>query len=96
MLPRPSRGPATAVGYRRGCEGGAGGSGICRPERCRRRQLFDPRPPGAGRYLLSAILHNWDDDAARAILRHCAEAADQNGAVFVVEKIGADGETVYT
>jgi hypothetical protein len=51
---------------------------------------------GRRRYLLSAILHNWDDDAARAILRHCAEAADRDGAVFVVEKIGADGETVYT
>jgi hypothetical protein len=58
--------------------------------------FFDPLPPGAGGYLLPAILHNWDDDAARAILRRCAEAADQDGAVFVVEKIGADGETVHT
>ena len=58
--------------------------------------FFDPLPPGAGGYLLSAILHNWDDEAARAILRRCAEAAGARGRVFVVEKIGADGESVST
>jgi limonene-1,2-epoxide hydrolase len=55
-----------------------------------------PTLEGTGGYLLSAILHNRDDDAARAILRRCAEAADRDGTVFVVEKIGADGETVHT
>jgi predicted transcriptional regulator/SAM-dependent methyltransferase len=58
--------------------------------------FFDPLPPGAGGYLLSAIIHNWDDESARAILRRCAEAAGPNGAVFVVEKIGADGESPRT
>lgn len=58
--------------------------------------FFEPLPPGAGGYLLSAILHDWDDDAARAILRRCAEAAGSGGAVFVIEKIGADGETLRT
>jgi hypothetical protein len=58
--------------------------------------FFDPLPPGAGGYLLSAILHDWDDDAARAILQRCAEAAGRDGAVFVVEKIGPNGETLRT
>ncbi len=58
--------------------------------------FFDPLPPGAGGYLLCAILHDWDDAAARAILRRCAEAAGTDGAVFVVEKIGADGESLRT
>ena len=58
--------------------------------------FFDPLPAGAGGYLLSAILHNWDDDAARAILRRCAEAAVNGGPVFIVEKIGADGESLRT
>jgi RimJ/RimL family protein N-acetyltransferase len=58
--------------------------------------FFDPLPPGAGGYLLSAIIHDWDDDAARAILRRCAEAAGKDGAVFIIEKIGADGETLRT
>ncbi|MHB8573923.1 MAG: methyltransferase [Dehalococcoidia bacterium] len=58
--------------------------------------FFDPLPPGAGGYLLSAILHDWDDAAARTILRRCAAAAGRDGAVFVVEKIGADGKTLRT
>lgn len=58
--------------------------------------FFDPLPPGAGGYLLCAILHDWGDAAAEAILRRCAQAAGADGAVFVVEKIGADGETVQT
>ena len=58
--------------------------------------FFDPLPPGAGGYLLSAIIHNWDDEAARTILRRCAEAAGTNGAVFVVERMGVDGESPST
>ncbi len=58
--------------------------------------FFDPLPAGAGGYVLSAILHDWDDEAARAILQRCAEAAGPEGTVLVVEKIGADGETLRT
>jgi hypothetical protein len=57
--------------------------------------FFDPLPAGAGGYLLSAILHNWGDEAARAILQRCAEGAGM-APVFVVEKIGADGESLRT
>ena len=56
--------------------------------------FFDPLPRGAGGYLLSAILHDWDDDAACAILRRCAEAAGPEVPIFVVEKIGGDGESL--
>lgn len=58
--------------------------------------FFDPLPAGAGGYLLSAVLHDWDDQAARAILRRCAQAAGTHGRVLVVEKIGADGESLRT
>ena len=58
--------------------------------------FFDPLPPDAGGYVLSAILHDWDDEAAQAILRRCAEAAGSDGRVFVVEKTGADGESPRT
>lgn len=58
--------------------------------------FFDPLPQGAGGYVLSAILHDWDDEGARAILRRCAEAAGTDGAVFVVEKIGSDGRSIRT
>jgi hypothetical protein len=55
--------------------------------------FFDPLPPGAGGYLLCAILHDWDDAAARAILRRCAEAAGSAGKVFVVEKFATDADS---
>jgi hypothetical protein len=57
---------------------------------------YDPLPPGAGGYVLSAIIHNWNDEATRTIFRRCAEAAGSTGEVFVVEKIGADGESLNT
>lgn len=54
--------------------------------------FFEPLPTGAGGYLLSLVLHNWNDDAARKILGHCANAAAVgNGSVFVIENVGRDG-----
>ncbi len=58
--------------------------------------FFDSLPPRAGGYVLCAILHDWNDEAARAILRRCAEAAGTAGKIFVVEKTGADGESPPT
>jgi hypothetical protein len=58
--------------------------------------FFDPLPSSAGSYVLSAIIHDWDDDAARTILQRCAAAAGTTGKVFVVEKTGADGESPRT
>jgi hypothetical protein len=54
--------------------------------------FFDRLPPGAGGYLLCAILHDWDDPSAGAILRRCAEAAGPAGKVFVVERFATDGD----
>ncbi|MEV0829585.1 methyltransferase [Nonomuraea rubra] len=58
--------------------------------------FFDPLPPGADGYLLSWILHDWNDDDARAILRRCAQAVRPGGSVFVVEDFGPDGESPRT
>ncbi|MAE95962.1 MAG: methyltransferase [Deltaproteobacteria bacterium] len=58
--------------------------------------FFDALPSGSGGYLLSAILHDWSDEAARTILRRCAEAAGSKGRVLVVEKTGPDGESERT
>jgi O-methyltransferase domain len=58
--------------------------------------FFDALPPGAGGYVLSLVIHNWSDDAARRILRRCAEGAGKDGSVFVVERTGADGRSTHT
>ncbi|MGW4093080.1 methyltransferase [Nocardia sp. NPDC004750] len=54
--------------------------------------FFDPLPAGAGGYLLSGVLHDWDDEAAVRILRRCADAVPEHGKVLVLDHIGdADG-----
>ena len=52
--------------------------------------FFDPLPAGAGAYVLSDILHDWDDDHARRILTRCREAAVPNGTVVVIEPLRAN------
>jgi 2,7-dihydroxy-5-methyl-1-naphthoate 7-O-methyltransferase len=47
--------------------------------------FFDELPAGADGYLLSSILHNWDDRAAARIMRRCADAASTTGRVLVVD-----------
>lgn len=47
--------------------------------------LFEPLPAGAGGYILSRVIHDWDDDNASRILRNCAHAARPRGKVLVVE-----------
>ncbi|MFD3378392.1 MULTISPECIES: methyltransferase [unclassified Streptomyces] len=47
--------------------------------------FFDPLPAGGDVYLLSAILADWSDERATAILRRCAEAAGSSGKVLLAE-----------
>ncbi|POX36641.1 methyltransferase [Streptomyces sp. Ru73] len=58
--------------------------------------FFGELPRGAGGYLLCAVLHDWDDASAVAILRSCARAAGRAGKVLVVERFGVGGEAVST
>ncbi len=53
--------------------------------------FFDPLPAGADAYILSDILHNWDDEHAHTILARCAEAAGPTGAVLVIEPLRGRG-----
>jgi SAM-dependent methyltransferase len=53
--------------------------------------FFDPLPAGADAYLLSDILHDWDDTQARKILAGCRQAATPNGTVVVIEPVRGQG-----
>jgi DNA-binding transcriptional ArsR family regulator len=44
-------------------------------------------PPGGDIYLLSRVLHDWDDDRCRVILRRCAEAMPEHAALLIVERL---------
>jgi 2,7-dihydroxy-5-methyl-1-naphthoate 7-O-methyltransferase len=51
------------------------------------RSFFEPLPSRADVYVLSAILHDWPDAEAAAILRRCAEALGPAGRVLVLEQV---------
>jgi hypothetical protein len=51
--------------------------------------FFDSVPEGGDAYLLKAIVHDWDDEEAVAILRVCREAMSATATLLVVERIVA-------
>ncbi|AUG80279.1 methyltransferase [Kitasatospora sp. MMS16-BH015] len=48
---------------------------------------FADVPPGGDVYVLSRILHDWDDDRCREILRHCARAMPTDASLLIVERV---------
>ncbi|HTE05188.1 MAG TPA: methyltransferase [Planctomycetota bacterium] len=48
-------------------------------------------PAGADVYILKRVLHNWSDEAARAILARCAAALREGGAILVIDGILTPG-----
>lgn len=55
--------------------------------------FFDPVPAGADAYILSDILHDWDDEHCRKILAQCAEAAGPGGTLVVIEPVYGHGSS---
>lgn len=53
--------------------------------------LFDSVPDSADAYLLSAIIHDWDDDQAVQILRTCRAAMADAACVLLAEIVLPDG-----
>jgi len=53
--------------------------------------FFAELPAGAEGYLLAAVVREWGDEDARRILNRCAEAAGEDGAVFVIETVAERG-----
>ena len=54
---------------------------------CVAGDFFDAVPPGADAYLLSRVLHDWDDADARRILATCRAAMPAGARLLLVEAI---------
>jgi hypothetical protein len=52
--------------------------------------FFTSVPPGADTYLLSGVIHDWDDDRALTILRNCRRAMTENSKLLLVDMIVPD------
>lgn len=48
---------------------------------------FTGVPADFGTYLLSQVIHNWDDEHAIAILARCHQAMKPHGKVLLVERV---------
>jgi O-methyltransferase domain/Dimerisation domain len=49
--------------------------------------FFESCPKGADAYILSRIIHDWDDDQSAAILKNCRKAIAENGKLLLVEHV---------
>jgi hypothetical protein len=49
--------------------------------------FFHSVPAGADAYLLKRVLHDWNDDQCRHILRHCRDAMREDGRVLIIDAV---------
>jgi hypothetical protein len=47
--------------------------------------FFESIPCGCRAYLMKSVIHDWDDEQARAILKNCRKAVPSDGALLLVE-----------
>jgi hypothetical protein len=57
--------------------------------------FFDSVPIGGDAYILSHIIHDWNEDDFRAILRNCRNAVSDNGKLLIVETVLPEGDTPH-
>jgi SAM-dependent methyltransferase len=57
--------------------------------------FFASVPRGGDAYILSTILHDWDDERCLAILRNCREAISPGGKLLLVEMVIKNGNDPF-
>jgi hypothetical protein len=54
--------------------------------------FLDFVPPGADTYLMSSVIHDWDDEHAIRILRNCQRSMGRHSRVVMLEFVVPTGE----
>ena len=49
--------------------------------------FFESVPPGGDAYVLKSIIHDWEDDESKVILKTCREAISPDGKLLLVEQV---------
>jgi hypothetical protein len=80
--------PAVIAAARRHLEAAPGGD---RPSLVP-GNFLEAVPPGADAYLLSGVVHDWDDERAVTILANCRASMARTGRVLVVECLVPAGD----
>jgi len=57
--------------------------------------FFAAVPPGGDAYILSLLLHDWDEERSIAILKNIRRAIAPNGRLLVVELVLPEGQTPF-
>ncbi len=57
--------------------------------------FFESVPPGGDAYILSHIIHDWNEDQCLTILGHCRKAMRQDARLLIVETVLPPGDTPH-
>jgi hypothetical protein len=57
--------------------------------------FFDDVPADADAYILSAVLHDWDDERCHQILRNCRRRIPDTGRLLIVDIVMSDHRNVH-
>lgn len=57
--------------------------------------FFDAVPPGHDAYILSHVLHDWNEDQCLTILRNCRRAIAAHGRLLIIEMVLPEGDTPH-
>ena len=57
--------------------------------------FFTSVPGGCDAYLLKHVIHDWNDDEAVAILRHCRDAMPGHATLYLVESVVPEDPAEY-
>jgi hypothetical protein len=80
---------------RKGRAGSARGQGCSDRATIEPGDFFQSVPAGADAYILSHIIHDWNEDQCLAILGHIRKAINPSGRLLIVEMVLAAGDAPH-